>query len=167
MEGPDQPEPAAVEVLDAERPDRSVEDPRLSSIKTVIVDRNSEAISTYVQRRLDAGRRIGAVNAPDDVRAVANTVSLQNKQFLHARPVVPGILPSPDLLAPEREGASLALLVGDHRALFAAAVSRLATVSTVNAPCWRPLWAVDAGYRRAIVGSTLAGAMQRLQSRDW
>lgn len=155
-EGPDITEAADTNLLDAlggaER------------FAAVTVGLDTEAVTTYVARRLRAGRQAWAsdLGIPDDaVSAVAQSIGAQKRQFLYARLAVHEILARPDLLAANKRQELTDLLARDHRALFAAAVARLATTEPIFDPLLEALaFAQGRGLPRADhVWATVASAL--------
>jgi hypothetical protein len=127
-EGPDQPDPTDVDLLDALGRD--------STTRVLTVERDPAAIATYVHRRLSAARSARLVTATDNTIAdVSALVGGRDREFLFARLTVHEILAHPHLLQPDRRDDLIALLSADHRALFATAVRRL----TATAPAFGPL----------------------------
>lgn len=114
-EGPDQPDTDDEDLLDA-----------LGRGATVLrVDRDPDAIATYVRRRLTASR-----TPEPTVERVVDLVGARPRQFLFARLAVHEVLARPSLM-----DAELAVLLsGDHRTLFAAAVDRLTAAAPANHP---------------------------------
>jgi hypothetical protein len=130
LEGPDQPDTADENLLDALG--------RTGSTTTILVERDPAAIASYVHRRLTAARRSSVV--PDwieddaSIADVADLIARANQEFLFARLAVHEILARPGVFAPERRSALEELLRGDHRSLFAVAVKRLATQAATAEP---------------------------------
>jgi hypothetical protein len=131
-EGPDIPEPKDTNLLDAlGGTDR---------FAAVVVGLDTIAVTTYVQRRLRAARAAHPVWASDlgiddaAVSAVAHSIGAKNRQFLYARLAVHEILARPELLTATRREELSQLLARDHRALFAAAVQRLASKESIFDP---------------------------------
>lgn len=118
-EGPDQPDTQDEDLIDALG--------RASTTETIEVGRDPDAIATYIRRRLSAAR----IPEPT-IDRVADLVRAQPRHFLFARLAVHELLAQPDLLVPDRAVDLAALLTRDHRALFAAAVDRLAVAAPVN-----------------------------------
>jgi hypothetical protein len=158
-EGPDQPDTNSEDLLHALG--------RSGNTETIRVGRDRDAIATYVQRRLAAAREAQQIDCGDEVMAsVANAVAGQDREFLYARLAVHELLARPGLLATEHHASLTDLLHRDHRALFAAAVSRLAAVATVNDPLLEALaLARGRGLPRAdriwaAIATALAGGQQ-------
>jgi hypothetical protein len=131
-EGPDIPERDDTNLLDAlGGTDR---------FAAVVVGLDTVAVTTYVQRRLRAALAALAVWAGDlgindaAVSAVAQSIGAKNRQFLYARLAVHEILARPELLTATRREELTELLARDHRALFAAAVQRLASKESIFDP---------------------------------
>ncbi len=126
-EGPDQLDTPAENLLDALG--------RSSSTDTVVVDRDSNAIATYVDRRLTNARRQHQLKADAKViQNVAQLIADQQQQFLFARLAVHEILARPQLLSDQHRNDLKAMLQHDHRAIFESAVQRLTASSSVNFP---------------------------------
>jgi WD40 repeat protein len=126
-EGPDEPT----------SPDESLLDALVTTGTTTLrVEREPVAIAEYVRRRLTAAGRIAGV-APGGttIDELAELLAGGDRQFLFARLAVHEILARPHIMARERRPELEALLGGDHRTLFAAAVARL----TDGAPAASPL----------------------------
>jgi hypothetical protein len=128
-EGPGLPEPTDTNLLDALG--------GAGRHATVTVGLDPVAVAIYVQQRLGAARSrwpnsLGIRDAA--VSAVAKLVGDKNRQFLYARLAVHEILARPELLTPGNREALTDLLAQDYRALFAAAVRRLAAVDPVFDP---------------------------------
>ncbi|WP_306316939.1 MULTISPECIES: ATP-binding protein [unclassified Streptomyces] len=119
-EGPDQPETEDRDLIDA-----------LGAAHVVAVLRDPEALGAYVRLRL--GRALAAAD-PVAVDAAARQIQAYDRHFLYARLAVHEIVADPRLMTPEGNGALVELLRRDHRALFAAAVDRLARCSPAAAP---------------------------------
>jgi hypothetical protein len=128
-EGPDIPEPADNNVLDALG--------GTDGFATVNVGLDTIAVTTYVERRLRAARRTWTSDLGIDdasVSAVARSIGAQNRTFLYARLAVHEIHARPELLIGSKFEELTELLAQDHRALFAAAVQRLASTQAVFDP---------------------------------
>jgi hypothetical protein len=118
-EGLDNLQPLDTNLLDA-----------LEPTATLTVDLDAEAVTRYVEHRLNS--------LPIDhgtAAAAARSVGAHNRHFLYARLAVHEMLARPDLLTPAAEPELAELLEQDNRGLFAAAVDRL-TVADRN---FRPL----------------------------
>jgi len=101
--------------------------------RQVVVPRDAEAVYRYVRRRL---------NQLHVTESVAHDIAVVDHEFLFARLVVHEVLARPDLLTSARAELNR-LLSGTHRAVFAAAVARLAAAAPVNYPLLHAL-----GYAR-------------------
>ena len=124
-EGPDQPDTSDEDLLDALGRDRTT--------TTITVTRDPHAIREYVHRRLTAARAHHQLPDTTSVDDIVGLIEAQpSRQFLYARLAVHEIIASPELLQPARRSDLLTLLGRDHRALFAAAVERLARLNPVN-----------------------------------
>ncbi|TDW81914.1 hypothetical protein EV137_7925 [Kribbella pratensis] len=118
-EGPDLLEPVDTNLLD-----------HLQPAGTVTVDLDADAVTRYVEHRLNS--------LPIDTgtaAAAARSVGAHKRHFLHARLAVHEILARPELLTAEARPELADLLAQDHRGLFATAVERL----TVADRSFRPL----------------------------
>lgn len=97
----------------------------------VQVRRDSEAVVRYVRQRLWTARNRGKLSwdgepVPDQaIERAARLVAECKHEFLFARLAVYELLAEPSLLHPARSVSLHRLLSGDHRDIFAAAVSRL------------------------------------------
>lgn len=124
---PDQPRTASQDLLGALG--------RSTTTQVVHVDRDRDAVETYVWRRLTAATNESKIDAGDAVtHSIATEVAGQDRQFLYARLVVHEILARPSLLRRENRSELSNLLNRDHSAIFAAAVTRLTAVAAVNHP---------------------------------
>ena len=111
-EGPDLPDPADENLLDALG--------GAARLRIISVERDPDAVAEYVRRRLQRG------NAPAGrIAAAASTMAARNRQFLYARLAIHEILARPDLLDDDHRDELTDLLERDHRALFATAIRRL------------------------------------------
>ncbi|MFI0964910.1 hypothetical protein ACH4S8_26460 [Streptomyces sp. NPDC021080] len=122
LEGPDLPEPADRDIMDALGVDRE------RSRTVLLVDRDEEAMTRYIQQRLELARIRGELQAePSQIDYLAKALGGLDRQFLYARLAVHEIIANPRLAEnPEP------LLEDDHRRLFARAVDRLAEQTPVN-----------------------------------
>ena len=128
LEGPDQPAPRHEDLLDVLG--------RGPRTYTLVVDRDPVALAAYVRKRLGAAVRSGRLAAGDGtISDITSMIGREDRHFLFARLAVHEILARPQLLGPDRLEELRELLGDDHRALFAAAVDRLACRS----PAFRPL----------------------------
>ncbi len=118
-EGPDLLEPDDTNLLDA-----------LEPTATVTVELDAEAVTRYVEHRLNT-----LPIDPGTAAAAARSVGAHNRHFLYARLAVHEILARPELLTADAQPELAELLEQDHRGLFATAVDRL-TVADRN---FRPL----------------------------
>jgi hypothetical protein len=126
-EGPDQPDTAAEDLLDALG--------RAANTKRLVVDRDAETIAEYVRRRIRAAVDDGRLPIElESVAWVSKLIAGQDRQFLYARLAVHEILAQPDLLDPHHHHDLRELLSRDHRALFATAVDRLSALAPANYP---------------------------------
>jgi hypothetical protein len=126
-EGPDQPDTSDEDLLDALGRDRTT--------VTITVTRDPDAIREYVYRRLTAARAHHQLPETTPVDDIVGLIEAQpSRQFLYARLAVHEIIANPELVQPARREDLLDLLGRDHRALFAAAVDRLARLNPVNEP---------------------------------
>jgi hypothetical protein len=103
------------------------------------VPRDPVAIEAYVRQRLSDARDQQRIDVGDDViDAVARSLGAQgdggDRQFLFARLVVHELITQPGLLAPASHRDLATLLDGNHRSLFAFAVSRLTKASRTARP---------------------------------
>ncbi|MFD0363053.1 hypothetical protein ACFQZZ_16540 [Nocardia sp. GCM10030253] len=106
----------------------------------VPVDRDPDAIETYVRRRLDAASAAGRLDLSDTtISEVAGLIAGREHQFLFARLAIHELLARPTILEPARRGELAELLGGDHRSLFAVAVDRLVALSRAYDPLLRAL----------------------------
>jgi WD40 repeat protein len=151
-EGPDQPFTTDQDLLDA-----------LSRGHVTImrIERDPEAISAYVRRRLAAslaGQTEATEGAAERVVALS---SGREREFLFARLAVHEIIARPALLLPEFREELETLLGGDHRALFAATVARLTADSRTTRQLLEALaLARGRGVPRADrIWATVAGAI--------
>jgi hypothetical protein len=105
--------------------------------EVIRVARDAAAIETYVRQRLYDARHRQQIDADDDViGAVARRLADQDdRQFLFARLAVHELIARPELLTASGSQVLAALLDGDFRSLFAAAVRHLTEAS----PAARPL----------------------------
>lgn len=106
---------------------------------TVRVSRDPAAIENYVRQRLFDARRTQRIDVDDHViDAVAEQLGAHgdrgDRQFLFARLAVHELLAQPELLAPASSRELAALLDGNHRSLFAFAVTRLTKASRAARP---------------------------------
>jgi len=125
-EGPDLPEPENEDILDALGPEAD----------RILVRRDPDAVARYVVQRLSAARRSTDLDISDaTITDVAEQIRARNQHFLYARLAVHELIADPAVLSPSRRADLVELLSGDHRALFAAAVERLAGAH----PATRPL----------------------------
>lgn len=116
-EGPDDPDPADTDLLDA-----------LGGPTQEFVDipRDPDAIGRYVSKRLTAAAEAGHIAASAGViAAAAEVISAADGEFLFARLAVHELLASPDLLTVSGLRVLIALSQGHHRDLFGHAVQRL------------------------------------------
>ncbi len=103
------------------------------------VPRDPVAIEAYVRQRLSNARDAQRIDVGDDViDAVARSLGAQgdggDRQFLFARLVVHELIAQPRLLTPANHRDLATLLDGNHRSLFAFAVSRLTRASRTARP---------------------------------
>jgi hypothetical protein len=106
--------------------------------RVVVVERDDEAVASYVAKRLSVARsQDPALRAlTDDVLfRAAHKVAGQHRHFLFARLAVYELIARPDLLNPSTLESLNALLDGDHRDLFRTAVERL----SLQRPQFKPL----------------------------
>lgn len=115
-EGPDQPDVADEDLLDALG--------RAGTTETVEVGRDPHALAAYVRLRLMAAPALDADDSAID--RVVELIGTQEREFLFARLAVHELLAQPDLLDPARPAELESLLCRDHQALFEVAVRRLA-----------------------------------------
>jgi hypothetical protein len=106
---------------------------------TVRVSRDPAAIENYVRQRLLDARRTKRIDVDDNViGAVAEQLGAHgdrgDRQFLFARLAVHELIAQPGLLAPASSRDLAALLDGNHRSLFAFAVTRLTKASRTARP---------------------------------
>ncbi|MEK0097991.1 ATP-binding protein [Streptomyces sp. A475] len=120
QEGPDQPETEDRDLLEA-----------LGMARLVAVLRDPEALGEYVRLRLT--HALVAAD-PVSVDAAARHIQAYDRHFLYARLAVHEIVADPHLMTPEGNEALIELLRRDHRALFGAAVERLARRSATAEP---------------------------------
>jgi len=122
-EGPDEPEPADHDLLEALG---------ATDAATMAVERDPAAIASYVRRRLATVISRGMLSAADaEVQAAGAAIGESGQEFLFARLAVYEILARPALLS----GEGLAeLAADDHRRLFARAVGRLTAQRSANGP---------------------------------
>ena len=124
-EGPDQPDTPDEDLLDALGRDPTT--------ATVTVTRDPDAIAEYVRRRLTTARAQHKLPDTTPIDDIVGLIEAQpSRQFLYARLAVHEIIANPELVQPAERGDLLDLLGRDHRALFAAAVDRLARLNPVN-----------------------------------
>jgi hypothetical protein len=160
-EGPDIPEPKDTNLLDAlGGADR---------FTAVTVGLDTIAVTTYVERRLRAALAAHPKWASEfriddgSVSAVAQSIGAKQRQFLYARLAVHEILARPQLLTATKREELTELLAHDHRALFEAAVQRLASAQSIFDPLLEALaFTQGRGLPRAdhiwaTVASALAG----------
>jgi WD40 repeat protein len=125
-EGPDLPQPPDTDLLDALGRGQD----------QVIVHREPAAIARYVRRRL--ARALPDLD-PDTIADLAVDIAArEDNEFLFARLAVHEILARPELLT-THTGQLRQLLAGDHRSLFAAALTRLADLASTNLALLRGL----------------------------
>jgi WD40 repeat protein len=125
-EGPDQPHTTNQDLLDALG---------RANTTTVFVERDKMAITAYVRLRLAAASEAMQRHLGDAViDQIAALVGDREREFLFARLAVHEMIARPDLLAPEGFEELGELLSGDHRTLFAAAVTRLTSGSRTAKP---------------------------------
>ncbi|MEU4655868.1 hypothetical protein AB0G32_18305 [Streptomyces sp. NPDC023723] len=121
LEGPDLPEPADRDLTDALGVGEQ-------NRKVVHVDRDEEAMTSYIQRRLEVARSRGELQVePAQIDHLAKALGCLEREFLYARLAVHEIIATPGLA----DGPG-PLLEDDHRRLFARAVDRLAEKAPVN-----------------------------------
>lgn len=106
---------------------------------TVWVSHDPAAIENYVRQRLLDARRTQRIDVDDNViGAVAEQLGAHgdrgDRQFLFARLAVHELIAQPGLLAPSSSRELAALLDGNHRSLFAFAVTRLTKASRTARP---------------------------------
>lgn len=119
-EGPDQPFTTDQDLLDALGQGNAT---------IMTIKRDPVAIASYVKRRLAFALGEHAQASEAAIERVMVLSAAQEREFLFARLAVHEIIARPALLSPDfREGLET-LMGGDHRTLFAAAVSRLAADS--------------------------------------
>jgi hypothetical protein len=97
------------------------------------------AIETYVRQRLLDARRTQRIDADDDmISTVAQRLGAHgdrgDRQFLFARLAVHELIAQPELMAPSSSRDLAAFLDGNHRSLFAFAISRLTKASGTARP---------------------------------
>ncbi|WP_371667001.1 ATP-binding protein [Streptomyces sp. NBC_00289] len=127
LEGPDQPDTADEDLLDALG--------RAPTTQILTVDRDPAAVATYAHLRLMAARAAQHLDATDNtVASLSALIGEKARQFLFARLVVHEIVARPDLLRPERRGDLVALLETDHQTLFSVAINRLTETHPAFAP---------------------------------
>ncbi|MEU2723162.1 ATP-binding protein [Streptomyces smyrnaeus] len=119
-EGPDQPETDDRNLVDA-----------LGAAHVIVVPRDPDALGEYVRLRLTHALPTAD---PASIDAAARQIQAYDRHFLYARLAVHEIVANPQLLTSEGSDALIGLLRRDHRALFAAAVDRLARRSAAAEP---------------------------------
>lgn len=138
----------------------------LTGHRSVVVDRDSSTMFSYVQQRLVAARVQDRIQITDErIASIAGQVAATRHQLLFARLAVHEILADPRLAATSRTQELDRLLNGNHRAMFGAALNRLADLSPANLPLLealslaqgRGLPRVDAAWM--VVASALADDM--------
>ncbi|MFZ0157777.1 MAG: ATP-binding protein [Kineosporiaceae bacterium] len=124
-EGPDLPEPDDENLLDALG--------GRARFEVVTVEHDSDAVRSYVRRRLTAALKpSGPGVVSDAIEAVAENIAGRDREFLYARLAVHELLATSTLLTdPARAGDLATLLARDHRELFRHAVDRLAAKDPV------------------------------------
>ena len=127
-ESPDHPDPVDENLLEA----LGTKKTGRRDAQVVTVEHDSEAITRYVTRRLEAARDSGVLRIdgypPSDTAVIraAQAISGRGREFLFARLAIYEILADPTLLNPSRSLSLTRLLArGDHKAIFAAAAERL------------------------------------------
>jgi hypothetical protein len=127
-EGPDLPQPADTDLLDALGTNRTTTEPPHT---TVSVERDAQAMVRYIRRRLQRAVQLGKLTAsPRQIEQAAADLGHSGHEFLHARLAVHEIIHTPQFLqnpTPLRNSS--------HRQLFARAVHRLSTRN----PAFQPL----------------------------
>ena len=119
-EGPDLPEPADENLLDALG--------GRARFDVVTVEHDPDAVRAYVRRRLTASLEPSGPSVGEAIDSVAENIAGRDREFLYARLAVHELLATSTLLTdPARAGDLAALLARDHRELFRHAVDRLAT----------------------------------------
>ncbi|MDX2849222.1 WD40 repeat domain-containing protein [Streptomyces sp. PA03-3a] len=127
-EGPDLPQPADTNLLDALGTNRTATD---QPHATVSVERDADAMVRYIRRRLQRAVQLGKLTAsPTQITQASADLENSGHEFLHARLAVHEIIHDPRLLhdpTPLRNSS--------HRQLFARAVHRL----SARNPAFQPL----------------------------
>jgi WD40 repeat protein len=151
-EGPDQPYTTDQDLLVALG---------RANTTTMYVERDPEAVASYVRRRLAAAPDPARRHLTDEVIEEIVTLVGEDREFLFARLAVHEIIARPGLLSRGRRDELETLLSGDHRTLFAAAVARLTTDSVTAGPLLEALaFARGRGVPRADrVWALIAGAL--------
>ncbi|MFD1271846.1 hypothetical protein ACFQ51_07080 [Streptomyces kaempferi] len=151
LEGPDLPEQADRDIMDALGVDRE------RNRKVLLVDRDEEAMTRYIQRRLEVARSRGGLQAePAQIDYLVKALGGLDREFLYARLAVHEIIANPRL-AEDPEP----LLEDDHRRLFARAVDRLAEQAPVNHALLEAL-ALAQGHGLPLTGGVWAGVATAL-----
>lgn len=118
-EEPDRPAETDRELLSALGADR------LPHVAVQWVRRDPVALAEFIRRRLQPLRERIGTGFEGAVERVVALVTAGEREFLYAELAAREILADPGLLAIERAAELAALLDGDHRSLFGAAVRRL------------------------------------------
>jgi WD40 repeat protein len=159
-EGPDLPDPDDENLLDALG--------GRDQMTVVTVQRDEEAIRTYVTRRLSS-----APGLPQRaIDMVAAEIGIRGREFLYARLAVHELLAWPEWVDLQNEAALHDLLSNDHRALFDHAVQRLSGIHQAFHPLLEALaFSEGRGVPRAdriwiTVANALAPSMTTVRDGD-